>query len=43
MRNKKAGLRDRKTATDYVLAVIAIMIGVITAYPMWYVILYVYQ
>lgn len=38
MRNKKAGLRDRKTATDYVLAVIAIMIGVITAYPMWYVI-----
>lgn len=35
---KKVGLRNRKTTADYILAGVAILIGVITVYPMWYVI-----
>lgn len=38
MIRKKQGLRNQKTTVDYVMAAIAILIGVITAYPMWYVI-----
>lgn len=34
---KKQGLRNRKTATDYILAAVAVLIGVVTVYPMWYV------
>lgn len=35
---KKQGLHDRKTAADYMLAAAAIIIGLVTVYPMWYVI-----
>lgn len=35
---KKVGLRNRKTTADYILAGVAILIGVITVYPMWYII-----